>query len=149
MVDNRPAASRTEVTLMRMTFRNGRPNAESLPNSGLLLLYLGSRGRLVHQGNQSAIFLEHPQSGRWYHIDLILDLDAMTVDLLLDGITRLKGLALRDCESHSIGSLSLTGFVQEGKVQCYLDNLTGDAKDPPRSTSLPGAKETVPARVRK
>jgi hypothetical protein len=134
MVDNRPRDSRSEVAMVRMTLRNGLPNAELLPNSGLLLLYWGSRGRLVYQGNQSAVFLESAESRRWYHIDLLLDLDAMTVDLLLDGVSRFKALPLRDCESHSVGSLSLTGFVQNAEVQVYLDNLTGrvDESLPPK-----------------
>jgi len=51
MVDRRPEGSRTEVTMIRMTLRNGLPNAELLPNSGLLFLYWGSRGRLVYRGN--------------------------------------------------------------------------------------------------
>jgi len=139
MVDNRPQDSRGEVTMIRMTLRNGLPNAELLPNSGLLLLYWGSRGRLVYQGNQSATFLEKPESGRWYHIDLVLDLDAMTVELLLDGVPHSNALPLRDCESHSVASLSLTGFVQDANVQCYLDNLTGRIDDsrPPRPSANP------------
>jgi len=85
----------------------------------------GPEGRLIGRGNQSMTFLSNPESGRWYHIDLLLDLDSMEVDLLLDGKTVVKDLRLRNCESHSLGSVALTGFVTGENMETYLDSLIG------------------------
>ena len=124
-IDNRPPGAQTDVTVLRMGFRSALPNPDAVPGGTLFFLYWGTTSRIVYQGNQIAVFLQNPQLGRWYHIELILDLDAMQFDLLLDGQPTLRDLPMRNCESHSFGSLALTGFNLGVNVQPYIDNLVG------------------------
>ncbi|GMU20479.1 MAG: hypothetical protein AMXMBFR13_05760 [Phycisphaerae bacterium] len=128
-VDNRPPTQQSEITSMRIALWSALPNVDAVPGGAMLFLYWGSPSRLVYRGNQVAYFLDRPESGRWYHVELILDLDALEVDLLLDGVTTLSDLPLRNCEYHSLGSLTLTGFLLGANVQSYLDNITGNDCD--------------------
>jgi hypothetical protein len=125
LVDSREPADRSEATVMRLGFRSALPDVEWVPGGTLFFLYWGSQGRVVTRGNRSTTFLTNPESGRWYHIDLAIELDAMKVDVSLDGKPVLKELPLRGCEFRSLGSIAFTGFATGANVQTYLDNLTG------------------------
>jgi hypothetical protein len=56
---------------------------------------------------------------------LLLDLEAMQLGLLLDGKAILRDLPLRNCDSHSLGSVALTGFASGADLETYLAHLTG------------------------
>ncbi len=124
-VDHRPPGSPSPGTLMRLGFRAAVPNVDFVPGGTLFFLYWGAPTRLVYRGNQSAAILPEPQPGRWYHLELILDLDALEADVMLDGANVLSNVPLRSCELHSLGSIGLTGFLTSVNATTYVDNLTG------------------------
>jgi len=127
------------TTFMRMNVLNALPDAELRPGGVILGVYWGIPARVVYQGDQNWEILKSPISGRWYHLTLSIDLDALAVDVSVDNKSVAKQLPLRDCRSHSLGSLSLIGYEQGTNLSVYLDNLV---IAPSIAVTQPAARKT-------
>jgi len=78
---------------------------------------------LTGPGPAVSTLVAAPVSGRWYHIEIGIDLDNRTIDAWVDGAQKYSALPFYQ-SSGQIEFISLTGFNPATSLS-YLDNLQG------------------------
>ncbi|MFQ6021936.1 MAG: PKD domain-containing protein [Acidiferrobacterales bacterium] len=89
-------------------------------------IYFGNSMRLNYgRDGRAVVFLAPTESGRWYAVECLMDLDTGVVDVRVDGVLVAAGIPMHP---GPITSLGLSGWDRAGAVR--LDDLVGSRIGP-------------------